>query len=592
MKNCCSRSHGRAGFQPCRARMVRLYGLVFLPAGLRLASRFRTAAFAVLLICLPQAVVYGSKQPAPPNADSIHWAAWDTVLGIVSDVAAARYSFYAYRSLAVPCPEIYLKSDALFSDIVKSIPGSQAAFHDRDPRNLELYRRLQRGEQKGPSFTWDQRSLDPSSVHDSLPGRPGVSWLDRRLPSAAVLLRTFSPRLSTLEAASLLYTQLRQTGRSDSALFVIVDSAGRGHLADGGHLISVQNALQLDDDPATIVPVLVFNERVVFYPLFGRDDRALDSALGSLVGRMASPVLPSLTLLDRVRLERLRLSAALPTRQARDWAVIAACGAFGMYNSALQKAWISCGGDTGAIGAIRERAMARTTMYWADMLSFPAAQMAALADPGSFAGVASRWQSRYLELCGRPVTIDGRKVTPEKLEAWGSLWAHELMDIPFDDIIRTRAGQGSSQSLAMSAILDMVRRPHFLLEIDPGDRTTNDQNWVIAADGNWQFNLGIWTRILDTLSAKVMFPLLTLSYSSKGRWISFGIDEIATDSDDFEVASDLTEAARVLRTATLRFRAPKNLSTSLNELMMKIEAKAIPLRPLPWPEMGTAADRP
>ena len=492
----------------------------------------------------------------------------------------------------MPCPEIYLKSDALFSDMMRSTPGSQAAFYDRDPRNLELYRRLQRGEQKGPSFTWDQRALDPSSVYDSMPGRSGTSWLDHRLPSAAVLLRTFSPRLSTLEAASLLYTQLRQTGRSDSALFVIVDSIGRGYLADRGSLISVQNASPLDDDPAAIAPVLVFNERVVFYPLFGRDDRTSDPALGNLVGRMASPVLPSQTLLDRIRLERLRLSAALPTQPARDWAVIAACGASGMYNSALQKAWTSCGGDTGAIGAIGERAMARTTMYWADMLSLPAAQMAVLIAPGDFAEAASRLQSRYLELCGRPVTIEGRRVTPEKFEAWGSLWAHELLDIPFDDIIRTRAGMGSSQALAMSAILDLVRRPCFTLEIDPGDRTTTDQNWVILADGSWQFNLGSWTHIAGTSSVKVMFPLLTRSYSTSGRWISFGIDEVATDSDDLEVASELTEVARVLRTATLRFRAPKDLSTSLNELMMKIEAKAIPLRPLPWPDVGTKADRP
>jgi len=114
-------------------------------------------------------------------------------------------------------------------------------------------------------------------------------------------------------------------------------------------------------------------------------------------------------------------------------------------------------------------------------LSLPAAQMAVLIAPGDFAEAASRLQSRYLELCGRPVTIEGRRVTPEKFEAWGSLWAHELLDIPFDDIIRTRAGMGSSQALAMSAILDLVRRPCFTLEIDPGDRTTTDQNWVILA---------------------------------------------------------------------------------------------------------------
>src|SRR3990170_3152978 len=139
MKKSCIRSH-----------KARRHGSIFRTDALTQTNRFRTMALAVLLICLPQAVAYGRKQPALPNADSIHWAAWDSVLSIVDDVPAARYSFYAYRTLAVPCPEIYLKSDALFSDMMRSTPGSQAAFYDRDPRNLELYRRLQRGEQKGP----------------------------------------------------------------------------------------------------------------------------------------------------------------------------------------------------------------------------------------------------------------------------------------------------------------------------------------------------------------------------------------------------------------------------------------------------------
>jgi hypothetical protein len=551
----------------------------------------RIAVLAILVNAFWSSPVFARKPKPIPNADSIHWAAWDSVLNRADDMPAVRYSFYAYRTLAVPNPEIYLKSDAFFSDLVASIPGSRAAFHDRNPRNLDLYQRLQRGEVKGPPFTWDGWSLTLGSVSDSSIGTRGNSWLDRRLPSAGVLLRSALPQLTTLEASAMLYTQMRRTGRPDSALFVVVDTSGRGYLADGDNIISAQTALPWEGDLAVIAPVLVFNERVVFYPLFGRDDRVSDPTLGRLVGRLGSPGLPALTLLDRIRLQKLQIAAALPTQQARDWTVLAACGAVGMYNSALQKAWVSCAGGTGTAGAAQEPAMVRTTMYWADMLSRPVAQLAALADTSDFAALAARWQERYLQLCGRPVTINGRKMAPERLEAWGNLWSNELIDIPFDDIIRTRAGQGSSQALAMSAVLDMVGRPYFRLEIDPGEAATPDQHWVITEGERWQFNLGTWTRIPDTLPAQVRFPLLALSYGTGGRWVSFGAGGIETDSDDLMVTDGLTEAARVLRNVTLRFPAQKEYSMSLAELLMKLDAAEIPIRALPWPNVGRAGGR-
>jgi hypothetical protein len=259
-----------------------------------------------------------------------------------------------------------------------------------------------------------------------------------------------------------------------------------------------------------------------------------------------------------------------------------------MYNSALQKAWVSCTGDTSVVGAARERAMVRTTMYWADLLSRPVAQLAALADAGDFTVLATRWQERYLQLCGRPVTINGRKTVPERLEAWGNLWSHGLIDIPLDDVIRTRAGQGSSHALAMSAVLDIAGRSYFRLEIDPGEAATPDQNWIIAEDGHWQFNLGVWTSVPDTLPVQMRLPLLTLSCGTRGGWVSFGTDVIATDGDELTVASELTEAARVLRHADLRFPAQGGLTKSLTELMMRLNAGEIPILKLPWPQAGNA----
>ena len=546
----------------------------------------RLAVLGVVTQTLWFSPVFARKPSPGLNADSIHWAAWDSVLEMADHVPAVQYAFYAYHTLAVPKPEIYLKSDALFSDIVGSIPGSQAALDDRDPRNLALYRRLQRGEQKGPPFTWAQWFFTPASVHDSMPAAGGVSWLDRRLPSAAVLLRCASPGLSSVEASALLYTQLRQIGRPDTSLFVIVDTAGRGFLADGSDIISPKTALPWEGDPKTIVPVLVFNERVALYPLFERDDRPADTALGCVVAKLGSPALPHLTLLDRIRLQKLRVAAVLPTQRSQDLAVIAACGAVGMYNPKLAEAWVACTGDTLGVSG-REKSTVRSTLYWADRLSRSAAEVAALGDSGTFASSAARWEKRYLKLCGRMATVDGRVTNPDRFEAWGGLWARGLIDISFDDIIRTRAGPGSSQALAMSAILGILGHPYFRLEIDPGGAAIPDQNWVIAEQGKWQFNLGAWTPVQDTLPTQRRLPLLMLSYGIGGSCVTFDSTGIDGDVDALMLASDLTEMTRTLRNSILHVPGMGGLTEPLGEVMMRFDNNQVSLRPLPWPDLNS-----
>ncbi len=558
----------------------------------RLSMRGMMLLMALAMMA-PQSASGARKPPPAPNVDSLHWAAWDSVLSFGDAVPAIRYSFYAYRSLAVPCPEIYLKSDALFSEIVEKMPGSLAAFTDRDPRKLDMYRRLRLGTAKGNPFYWGQRPLDPAAVNDSAFDAQRLSWLDHRMPSPAVLLRAAAPNLSTLEAASLLYTQLRRTGQPDSVLFIIVDSLGHGYLCQDSVLMSVQTTLPLEIKLAMISPVLVFNEHSTFYPLFGRDDRESDARLRELVGRLGQPATPALTLLDRIRLEKLKGLAGLPTQQSRDWAVMASCGVVGMYSPVVQGAWAAFAPDTGVVAFTREQAMVRTSIYWANMLSRRVAELAAAGgSTGEFSDIAARWQERYLQLCGRTVVVDGAMANPERFEAWGCLWAEGMFDITFDDIIRTKAGMGSSQALAMAAAMDMVNQPNFRLEIDPGELLIADQNWVIGGEGHWQFNLGTWSRIADTAQLLAAPPILLYSWSKTGEWIGLNSEQVQTDADNLTVASYLTETVRLLPAATLRFRSPRNLTCGFSEFMMKLESGAVSLHPLPWPAVDPANDRP
>ena len=230
---------------------------------------------------------------ADVNVDSLHWAQWDSAFVESDTDPAVRYSFYAYRSIAVPHPEIYLRADSVFLDIIAGIPGSRSAYRGADVRNLDFFRSLKQRERKGPAFSIAFWAPELDSIDDRTVVPDHISWLDRRMPSAAVLLHGPVYRLSTIEAAALRYAQYRRMGASADSVYVIIDTSGTGYYVVGKN-IYVPTSLSPVADPARIIPALVFNERAVYYPLMGRDDRPDAPRLASLVDRLAPAALPAL----------------------------------------------------------------------------------------------------------------------------------------------------------------------------------------------------------------------------------------------------------------------------------------------------------
>lgn len=556
---------------------------------IRIQTLFRSW-FTPLPMLMVLYLVSGPSVASGAKSGALHWAAWDTLQAQAEVIPALRYAFYAYRTFSVPYPEIYLKSDSLFSEVVEHLPGSQAAYFDRDGRNLELYRQLQRGEGKGGAFSWTLWSILPDSIFDTEDSTLSTSWLDRRLPSAAVLLRATSRRLSTAEAAAMIYTQMRRTGKPDTALFVIIDTQGRGYLLIDSSVVSPRSLSGLPDGGRSISPAIVFNERAVYYPLFGRDDRSVYPALARAVEKLGAGGSPRMTAAEKVRAGRMRTVAELPNEQAKLLAAIVAFGGVGTYDKTLQKAWAQClrrPADSIPLGC--ESGMVRTAVYWADQLSAPVAQLTELSRPKDLAGSLSAFQVRFLELCGRPVAFPGR--SQKSLEAWGNLWSYELIDISFDDIIRTRSGQGSSQALAMSAVLDLVGVPYYRLEVNEGRRKVPDQHWIITDHGRWQFNLGVWTRVADTMSSGRNLPLVLASYGTGGRWVNFDVHGVQGDADNLIVSSDLTQVAGMMPEVAVIFLMRPEMTTAIGDLMLHLADDQILCRRFPWPALNTVSPR-
>jgi len=535
-------------------------------------------------------------------ADSLHDAAWDRMLDEAAYDPAAAFAFYAYRTIAVSHPEVYLLADSLFSGIIENMPGSRLAFSHQDPRDMELYRKLQRGELEGAPFRWRHWSPESDSITDE--GWLQRSWQDLRLPSAAVLLRADSKRLTTLEAAVLRYTSLRRGGIPVDSLYVIVDTQGRGYLSRSGVIHSASTGTPEAGDPGRVSPAIVFNEASAFYPLMGRDDRTTSGSLARVVAALGPSGDPALDIPERKRADRLSSLTSLGNAEAKQLAVIVALGATGVTDESVSNALSVCfpaaeevGGHLGvAPGMIRD------AIRRANQLSLPAARLASVAAQSpAFDKCTPLLEELYLNLAGRRVHPD--LPNDSTLAAWGYLWSCDLLDITLDDIIRTRAGRGSSQALAMSAILQLASIPSVRIEFETGESSNlPEQYWVLSPDGRWQFNLGTWKKVPDPDASAGRIAVLLASLGAGDEWVEFARCDHYCDWDYLAVAQELAHLEAAMPAMVISVGQPKHdagetghahghheqktVVVPIGEFARRLTSDEIHWEPVPWPSIG------
>ncbi|MBI3872266.1 MAG: hypothetical protein HY304_04205 [candidate division Zixibacteria bacterium] len=516
------------------------------------------------------------------TADSLHWAAWDSSLAWGDTIPAVRFAYYASRTLVVPQPEVYLCADTLFSTVVENLPGSAAAYGAKNARDLKMFQRLAHREPKKTSFTWRQWTIVPDSVFDSdnSVGSVGQSWRDRRLPSASVLLQTYSPRLSTLEASVLRYLQMRRLGRRAEGMYVVIGGRGEGYLVDDTVCLSAGLKQIPQSDLSLVAPILVFNEKSVFYPLFGRDDRGGDAALARLVGRLQARAPLNLSPSDSTRITRLRQAADLTDAPSRQLAVLIASGLVDVDNPQIRAAWMGYLGSEDSITVACAAITASDALFWADRLSPLTAELAVTAGTGPLDVALPAVQKEYLSTCGRPAVAAD---TTAPTEAWGILWSYGLLETAFDDLARTRAGSALSQAAAMSAILHLAGIPHCGLAVHLGGEFMPDQDCLIAGDGEFLYELGVWNRIPDTISTLLRRDMAITGYMFPGRSVRFVPTGVCSEVDNLTVLADLTRIFRWMPHANLAIMLGPKKVIPYAQFMQDLSDDQYRQHPVRWP---------
>ena len=460
---------------PCHRRRRHLFRWVYLAAAV--------LAFGASL---------ATPLHAAPSAEALRWTAWDQCLDSARTVPAALYAFYAYRTLAVPHPEVYLGADQLFSDVIGDLPGGALAYKNKDTHDLRLFADVARHAQKGPGFGWGNWAIIPDSIHDD-PADRNAAWFDRRLPSVGVLLKAASPRLSTAECAMMRYAQLRRAVGSPKQLFVVLDVNGVGYLVANSALWRAGLPDRSVDNWASVTPALVFNEQSVYYPLFDRDDRPNDSTLRSVVECFGTAKAPRLKKAERDHLESLRSQLALPDSSAHRLAVLLASGLADDTQPRLRRAWQEYAGTVGRPGSPCATVATRETVQRANLLSPFTASQARLFLTSPTDRAMDDAESAYRMRIGDTTRATPAGGNPTAL--WGVLWSLGLFEMVVDDNFRTRAGSAFSQTSPMAAALELAGIDSYQLSVIGSGASVPIQEWLVTSDAQYRYSLGHWTMI-------------------------------------------------------------------------------------------------
>lgn len=541
----------------------------------------RKAGKVIGCLVLMVASVFG-QAVAAEDVKSINERAWDENLSAVGETPAAVYGFYAYRSIAVMHPEVYLDADDLVADVLENMPGTRLAYRSHNARDVELFLRLARRETKGGSFSLGMLTMTPDSIYDAHSPRSAMDWMTTRAPSIAVLLKSDSPHLSTLESALMRYAQMRRAGHIDDDAYIVVDRKGAGYLATDSALWLAGLTNRASKDWSDVSPVVVFNRRSVFSVLSGRDDRTVDSSLAALLSRLGSPAKISMNSDDRERAARLSEASALTDRPNRTLAVLIASGLADRKQTIVDDAWgDSTLGDPEHAGC--RDLLLEEAMFWGNRLSPRTAHLASKLIETSRAEGLQTIQADYLAQAGRRVSPSD--TADLRLEAWGCIWSYDLFQTTIDDNIMTRAGSSHSQASAMSAVLDVAGVDHFQLGVRLGDKQIPDQQWVFADQGRHQFNLGVWTVVPDSLPRGARpTNLLITGFSVRGAPVRIDSGKFCAQMDNLAVGQRLTSISRQLPLATLALMAPTGEVMPFQKFLVELTGDRFQPVQSDWPQ--------
>jgi len=380
------------------------------------------------------------------QATTLHEGAWNNVVNKAATNNSYKYALYAARILAVKHPEVYLQGDSLFVEHITSQGGFAAAYEELDPHAQSYYDGF-----AGRPFGFEQvdflalktvpaRDLYPSSA-------PFYPFLDCRVLPVAACLKTASRTLTELEKAFLLYFDRKE--ELASLPFLIYCDNERAYLATMHELFSIRDWKEVSSVDGN--PILIFNERWVWYPLMNRDDTHSNPTLNSIVEKhRTSTTHPEMLVFERRLVDDLQFVTKLEAASAVELAALAAVGGLpdhsDSFSSICRKSLPNHPLDLWKyIGADRIR--------HANYLSPLAAYLAADINELDVSQAVERMTSSWHVLHGTD---------------HGHIWQCTLVQYTIDSIMRIRYVHCVLHATSMSAVLDLagVANYHIDMRID------------------------------------------------------------------------------------------------------------------------------
>ncbi|MBC7339497.1 MAG: hypothetical protein H5U04_06495 [Firmicutes bacterium] len=426
-------------------------------------------------------------------AREIHLTAWEEALDRAGGDDLFRVGLYATRSLAVHRPELYLQADRLFYETASTTMGFGELFEydpptwNMDPDELDAQEKrfdglFERWRAKGNPLEFGRLDLSRYRVvprAELLPdGAPHYRVVDERVGILPVTLKRAGGALTPVEMAFLRYF-VRGSLQTD---YVVVFDDGSAGLWTAAGLIDAATG-EPSSAPGSSPPtgrsaLLVMNERYVWYPLMGRDDRHRDpgltravAGLGSgdsaTVGAAAAPGAgPTLSEEERRLVQGLRDLTVL-SRDEVPFALMAASKAryraveYGPYRDALAAVpYIGPAEFPGSTRVADDKVLhivGHTFQVQSNWLS-PLAAWIAAQDIESELDRSRAVTGLYYDLARQGPVTTAR-----------TLWRPELLWYDIEDSILSTGGTCAIQSGNVSALLDLAGIENCMVWISLGE---------------------------------------------------------------------------------------------------------------------------
>ncbi len=405
-----------------------------------------------LLLCLGY-VNFNFNVIADKAALERHVAGFEELLQSAESDSFYKYGIYSSRILAVKHPEVYLRGDMIFAGYITSHPGYAKAYHEK-PVSVFLnnFRKLKKGDDK--PFTFDLVDFSKYEIvpKETIygPQMPVFGFLDERLAPVQTTLKV--KQITSLEGANLIYVKQRVEGNPGNHLFIIVTKDKTGFVADAGKFYDCRGSEVKKENIKD--PILIFNEKVVWYPLMDRDDTGQDADLSKLVQEIAAADnLPELDDTEKQLLAGLKSASSL-TAEQMNYAWAASIN-FGGNGDGKEDIGLQSTGRNN-LGSLTCKFITYLGMKKGNYLSPYTAYLATIISSNNFDNL-KRFEAFYLRHIGTDKNwLKGRL----RYSAWGHTWSCGLIENNIEDAFRTRGGHCVSQATNISAALELAGVEH------------------------------------------------------------------------------------------------------------------------------------